>query len=90
MRFVLVLAVTIDDVHREGVLGDRRYNLDVKLIPATRVEIGAVPVSEERADCALLVWCLHASDELAVCEFLIASDSTRFESRGLSYAHRSD
>jgi hypothetical protein len=43
----LCFAITVDHVHGEGVLLYRRYNLDIELVPAAWVEVGAVPVGEE-------------------------------------------
>ena len=72
----LSVSVAIDHVHAEGVLLDRRHNLNVELVPPARVEVGPIPVGEERADCALLVGGLHARDEFTIGKLLKAGHGT--------------
>ena len=79
VRLMLRLAITVDHIHRERVLLNRGNDLDVKFIPPTGIKVGAVPVSEEGSDCALLVGSSHAGDKLAVSELLVASNGTRFK-----------
>ena len=74
MHLLLLLSIAVDDVGGEGVLGNRGHNLDIQLVPASRVEARTIPVSEEGGDCSLAVWCLHASDELAVGELFVSGD----------------
>ena len=84
MRLTLVLTISIDHIHGEWVLSNRRDDLDVELVPAARVEVGTVPIGEEGSNCALLVGRLHPGNELAVSELLEASHSTRLELRSCS------
>ena len=74
MRLILVVSVTVDHVHRERIVGNRRHNLDIKLVPLSWGEIGTVPVREEGGDGALFVWSLHTGHKLAVREFLVCGD----------------
>ena len=76
MTLPLGVSIAIDHVHAEGVLLDRRHDLNVELVPPARVEVGPIPVSEERADCALLVWGLHARDEFTIGKLLKAGHGT--------------
>lgn len=48
-----------------------RDNRHIKLVPAARSEIRAIPVGEEGGNGALLVGCLHACDKLAIGELLV-------------------
>ena len=84
MRLTLVLTISIDHIHGEWVLSNGRDDLDVELVPAARVEVGTVPISEEGSNCALLIGRLHPGNELAVSELLEASHSTRLELRSCS------
>jgi len=43
----LVVAVAVNHVRRERITLNRGHNLDIELVPATRVEPRTVPVSEE-------------------------------------------
>jgi len=81
VRLVLLMAVAVNDVHREGVALNRRHNLYVQLIPLAGLEVRAVPIREEGADRSHFVWGLHAGDELAVGEFLVRGDRATAVSR---------
>ena len=79
VRLILVVSVTVDDVHREGIVGDRRHNLDIELVPLGWGEIRTVPVCEEGRDGSFFVWSLHTGHELAVGEFLVGGDGSTSE-----------
>ena len=55
VSLALGLAITVDHIHGEWVLRYRGHDFDVKLVPATGVEVRSVPVGKEGSDCALLV-----------------------------------
>ena len=74
VRLDLIVTITIDNVHCEWILPDRGHNLHVELTPLKRIEVGPVPVGEERGDGAQLVRRLHARDKLAVLELLEGGD----------------
>ena len=77
---VLSLCVTIavDDVCRYCATLNRGDDIHVDLVPATGVEVRAVPVCEEGGNSSLLVGRLHTGDELSVGEFLGRGDSSTF------------
>ena len=56
-----------------------RDNRHIKLVPATRSEIRAVPVGEKGGNGALLVGCLHACDKLAIGELLVGRNRAALE-----------
>ena len=71
MRFNLVLAIAIDDIHGEWVTLNGRNDLHIELVPLIGLEVGPVPVREEGCDGALSIRGLHARHELAVAELLV-------------------
>ena len=79
VRFKLLMAIAVDNIHGEWALLDRWHNLHVKLVPLVRVKVWPVPVCEERGDRSFSVRCLHASDKLAVPEFLESRDGATAE-----------
>ena len=87
VRLTLVVSIAPDSVHREWIMLDRRHNFNVQLVPVSGSEVRAVPVSEEGGHCAHLVRRLHASDELAVCELLVAGDGTAAVGIRLCYSN---
>jgi len=86
VRLTLCLTITVDYIHAEWVLLHRWYNLHIELVPAAWVEVWAIPVGEERADCTLLIWGLHAGDEFTVSELLKAGDGARSVLVGFSHS----
>ena len=67
------LLITVDEVREEGISFDGRYNLDVDLLPLVVPPwlIEALPVEEERSDCALLGRALDPGPKLAIPEWLM-------------------
>ena len=47
MGFQLLLSISVNGVHREWTIYNRRHNLNVHLVPASRVEVWSIPVREE-------------------------------------------
>ena len=85
---VMVLsAIFPDNVHGEGVLGHRRYNFDIDLVPAMRPVLSCV--CEEGLNSSHLVRVLHLSDELSVLEPFLGSNLTR-KVVGLSNASKGE
>ena len=86
VALVLGLSITVDHIHGERILLHRGYNLDIKLIPASWIEVRTVPVGEERGNCTFLVWRLHTSDEFTIGELLKACNCARLVSISLGHS----
>ena len=86
---VLVHAITVDDVHGEGVVLNGGHNLNIQLVPLTRGEVGSIPVGEEGRNGAHLVGGLHSRNELAIGEVLEGRDGSAAELGCLGHAHHS-
>ena len=56
VRFDLIMAISIDNVHCERILCDGGHNLHIKLVPLIWCEIRSIPVSKERGNSALAIW----------------------------------
>ena len=70
MRLNSIMAITVDDIHGEGVLRHRGHNFHIKLVPVLWAEVWTIPVGEEGRHGTLTIWSLHACDKLAVLELL--------------------
>ena len=68
------MAITIDHIHGEWIGLHTGHDLNVKLVPAGRGEVGTVPVREEGADGSHAVWCLHTCHKFTISEVLVGAD----------------
>ena len=82
VALLLLMTVTVDDIRREGVVLDGWHDFDIKLVPASSIEAGTVPVGKEGRNSALLIWRLHAGHEFTIRELLVGGERSTLEIGG--------